>query len=120
VEALLILKFGGVLTHLGKDQAEFLGRNFRLKMYPRGNYYEGRSVQIEPMKPIFEAPGSVHLTLKCDGPLYEFGFNFILRRYSKAAWPTGCFDCTPRTATTSKYTLRTRGGCRSPRRRSPR
>jgi len=28
-EALLILKFGGVLTHLGKDQAEFLGRNFR-------------------------------------------------------------------------------------------
>jgi hypothetical protein len=24
-EALLILKFGGVLTHLGKNQAEFLG-----------------------------------------------------------------------------------------------
>lgn len=39
-EALLILKFGGVLTHLGKKQAEFLGRDFRMRMYPGGNYYE--------------------------------------------------------------------------------
>ena len=36
-EALLILKFGGVLTHLGKNQAEFLGRDFRMRMYPGGN-----------------------------------------------------------------------------------
>lgn len=33
-EALLILKFGGVLTHLGRQQAEMLGRNFRRTMYP--------------------------------------------------------------------------------------
>lgn len=33
-EALLILKFGGVLTHLGRKQAETLGRNFRENMYP--------------------------------------------------------------------------------------
>jgi hypothetical protein len=37
--ALLILKFGGVLTHLGKNQAEVLGKDFRQRMYPRGNYY---------------------------------------------------------------------------------
>ena len=37
--ALLILKFGGVLTHLGKNQAEVLGKDFRQRMYPRGSYY---------------------------------------------------------------------------------
>ena len=36
-QALLILKFGGVLTHLGKNQAEFLGRDFRMRMYPGGD-----------------------------------------------------------------------------------
>ena len=39
VEALLIIKFGGVLTYLGKYQAEALGKAFRVRMYPRGNYY---------------------------------------------------------------------------------
>ena len=39
-EALLIIKFGGVLTHLGKNQAEFLGRDFRMRMYPGGNTYD--------------------------------------------------------------------------------
>ena len=38
-EALLIIKFGGVLTYLGKYQAETLGKAFRVRMYPRGNYY---------------------------------------------------------------------------------
>jgi len=33
-QALLVLKFGGVLTPLGRAQAEALGRNFREKMYP--------------------------------------------------------------------------------------
>jgi hypothetical protein len=33
-EALLILKWGGVLTHAGRKQAEDLGRVFRLVMYP--------------------------------------------------------------------------------------
>ena len=32
-EALLIMKWGGVLTHAGKEQAEKLGRQFRNKMY---------------------------------------------------------------------------------------
>ncbi|XAR51779.1 Diphosphoinositol-pentakisphosphate kinase [Bertholletia excelsa] len=33
-EALMILKYGGVLTHAGRKQAEELGRYFRNKMYP--------------------------------------------------------------------------------------
>ncbi|XP_020202249.1 inositol hexakisphosphate and diphosphoinositol-pentakisphosphate kinase VIP1 isoform X6 [Cajanus cajan] len=34
VQALMILKYGGVLTHAGRKQAEELGRYFRNKMYP--------------------------------------------------------------------------------------
>lgn len=34
VEALLIVKWGGVLTHAGRKQAEDLGRVFRMVMYP--------------------------------------------------------------------------------------
>ncbi|URE18202.1 acid phosphatase [Musa troglodytarum] len=34
VEALMVLKYGGVLTHAGRKQAEELGRYFRNNMYP--------------------------------------------------------------------------------------
>ncbi|CAN7126474.1 unnamed protein product, partial [Brassica rapa subsp. narinosa] len=34
VDALMILKYGGVLTHAGRKQAEELGRFFRYNMYP--------------------------------------------------------------------------------------
>ncbi|KAK3162111.1 hypothetical protein QOZ80_1BG0085640 [Eleusine coracana subsp. coracana] len=34
VEALMVLKYGGVLTHAGRKQAEQLGRYFRNHMYP--------------------------------------------------------------------------------------
>jgi hypothetical protein len=34
-EALLVCKWGGVLTHAGRQQAEDLGKVFRLVMYPR-------------------------------------------------------------------------------------
>eukprot|EP00879_Flechtneria_rotunda_P022005 GHRR01023207.1.p2 GENE.GHRR01023207.1~~GHRR01023207.1.p2 ORF type:complete len:405 (+),score=176.18 GHRR01023207.1:1563-2777(+) len=34
-ELLLILKYGGVLTHAGRAQAEELGKMFRMIMYPR-------------------------------------------------------------------------------------
>ncbi|KAH0922199.1 hypothetical protein HID58_022217, partial [Brassica napus] len=34
VEALMILKYGGVLTHVGRKHAEELGRFFRYNMYP--------------------------------------------------------------------------------------
>lgn len=36
VEALLILKWGGVLTHAGRQQSEDLGRLYRMIMYPSG------------------------------------------------------------------------------------
>ncbi|GFR40431.1 hypothetical protein Agub_g1005 [Astrephomene gubernaculifera] len=35
-EALLILKWGGVLTHAGRQQAEDLGKVYRMVMYPSG------------------------------------------------------------------------------------
>ena len=34
-EALLIVKWGGVLTHAGRQQAEDLGKIYRMVMYPR-------------------------------------------------------------------------------------
>ena len=34
-ELLLVLKWGGVLTHAGRTQAEELGKLFRATMYPR-------------------------------------------------------------------------------------
>lgn len=34
-EGLLILKWGGVLTHAGRQQAEDLGKIYRMVMYPR-------------------------------------------------------------------------------------
>ena len=34
-ELLLVLKWGGVLTHAGRKQAEVLGTAFRAVMYPR-------------------------------------------------------------------------------------
>ncbi|XP_020573009.1 inositol hexakisphosphate and diphosphoinositol-pentakisphosphate kinase 2-like isoform X2 [Phalaenopsis equestris] len=34
IEALMVLKYGGVLTHAGRKQAEELGRYFRNHMYP--------------------------------------------------------------------------------------
>ncbi|XP_024390949.1 inositol hexakisphosphate and diphosphoinositol-pentakisphosphate kinase VIP1 isoform X2 [Physcomitrium patens] len=34
IEALMVLKYGGVLTHAGRKQAEELGRSFRNGMYP--------------------------------------------------------------------------------------
>ena len=34
-EQVLILKWGGVLTHAGRQQAEELGKVFRMVMYPR-------------------------------------------------------------------------------------
>lgn len=31
---MLILKWGGVLTHAGREQSETLGKEFRMVMYP--------------------------------------------------------------------------------------
>jgi hypothetical protein len=34
-EVLMVVKWGGVLTHAGRQQAEDLGKIFRMTMYPR-------------------------------------------------------------------------------------
>jgi hypothetical protein len=44
----------------------------------------GRAVQVEPMKPLLKAPGSMILKLRYDGPLSNFAFNFNSRRYTTA------------------------------------
>ena len=45
----------------------------------------GRVVQVDPVKPVLKAPGSMLLKLRCDGPLSNVAFNFNLRRYSLAS-----------------------------------
>ena len=44
---------------------------------------QGRAVQLDPIKPTLEPPGSKRLKRKCDVPLSNFAFKFELRRYSK-------------------------------------
>ena len=41
-------------------------------------------MQVEPMKPVLKAPGTMLLKLIYDEPLSNFAFNFNLRRYAKA------------------------------------
>jgi len=45
----------------------------------------GTAVQVEPMKPVFEAPGTKCLRLKYDKSLSNLTFNFNLRRYTAAS-----------------------------------
>jgi len=43
----------------------------------------GRAVQVESMKPVLKAPGTLLLRLGCDEPLSNFAFNINLRRYTE-------------------------------------
>jgi len=40
-------------------------------------------VQVDPIKPVLTAPGSILLKLRCDGPLSNFAFDLNVRRYIK-------------------------------------
>ena len=44
---------------------------------------QGRSVQVDPMKPKMTPPGTKRLKLKCDTLLSPSAFKFDLRRYTK-------------------------------------
>ena len=44
----------------------------------------GRVVQVDPIRPMLKAPRTKRLKLKRDGPLFNFAFDFNLRRYSMA------------------------------------
>jgi len=47
----------------------------------------GRAVQVEPMKPVLKAPGTMLLKLRCDEPLSHFPFNSICAATPGAAGP---------------------------------
>jgi len=47
--------------------------------------FQGRVVQVDPIKPELRLPGTKRLKLKYDGPLSKFAFKFNLRRSTKAA-----------------------------------
>jgi len=44
---------------------------------------QGKAVQVDPIKPVLKAPGSVLLKLRNYGVLSDFAFNFNLRHYIK-------------------------------------
>ncbi|GJP50722.1 hypothetical protein CLOM_g9867 [Closterium sp. NIES-68] len=50
-EALMVLKYGGVLTHAGRQQAEHLGRAFREAMYPDGVQRHGAAAAAQHVPP---------------------------------------------------------------------
>jgi len=47
----------------------------------------GRAVQVDPIKPTLNAPGSMLLKRQYDGPASKFAFNFNLRRYTACSPP---------------------------------
>jgi len=42
---------------------------------PYSMYSIGRAVQVDPIKPVLKAPGTILLKLRCDGPLSNAAFN---------------------------------------------
>ena len=45
-------------------------------------------MRVDPVRDTLNAPATRHLILKYDQPVSEIGFNFNLRRYIKAAFPS--------------------------------
>ena len=44
---------------------------------------QGKAVQVDPIKHVSKAPGTILLKLRCDGPLSNVAFKINLRRHSK-------------------------------------
>ena len=42
-------------------------------------------MQVDPIKPVLKALGTIRFKLKCDKPLSTLGFKFNLRRYTMVA-----------------------------------
>jgi len=67
---------------VGRDHSR---RNHPRQSHSRRRAYTtspGRAVHVEPMKPVFEARGTMRLTVRYDELLSKFAFNFNLRRYT--------------------------------------
>ncbi|ONM37417.1 Phosphoglycerate mutase-like family protein [Zea mays] len=91
VEALMVLKYGGVLTHAGRKQAEELGRYFRNNMYPTIatlSFYLVRVVVFF----IGEGPGllRLHSTYRHDLKIYSSDEGRV--QMSAAAFAKGLLD----------------------------
>jgi hypothetical protein len=54
---LQVLKWGGVLTHAGRKQAEVLGAYFRANMYPRCEYNTVESLCLRAGRPKIKNSG---------------------------------------------------------------
>jgi len=57
------------------------GRAAAARVATCGRGPHGRSVQVDPMKPLLKAPGSMLLKLMYCEPLSTFAFKICLRRY---------------------------------------
>ena len=56
---------------------------------------QGMAVQVDPIKPVLKAPGTILLKLRCDGPLSNVAFKFNLRRQLKDLKEVKCrMGCT--------------------------
>jgi hypothetical protein len=87
--ALLVLKFGGVLTALGRVQAEALGRNFRNTMYPPYEQDEDQDGAVRP------GLLRLHSTYRHDLKIYSSDEGRV--QMSAAAFAKGLLDLeTPR------------------------
>jgi len=61
------------------------GRRRRVRGFGiRQRNRRGKAVQVDPIKPVLKAPGSVLLKLRCDKLLSTFAFKLKLRRYNAA------------------------------------
>lgn len=61
-EALVVLKWGGVLTHSGRDQAAELGERFRNTMYP--GWFCCTSTSVADSNKPDEVPSQVTLAMQ--------------------------------------------------------
>jgi WD40 repeat protein len=62
----------------------------------------GEAVQVDPIKPTLQAPGTKRLTLDDDAPLSDFAFKFNLHRYS---WGAGTARCRSTSSTACRQGL---------------
>ncbi|GJM96235.1 hypothetical protein PR202_ga13053 [Eleusine coracana subsp. coracana] len=85
IEALMILKYGGVLTHAGRKQAEELGRFFRNNIYP-DKLSQRETVVVGPL-------GSLLIEHKsCLGRILMLNMIPLRPQMSAAAFAKGLLD----------------------------
>ena len=70
-------------------------------VYAFDSGYDGRAVQVEPMKLMLKLLGTERLTLQCDVLLSTSAFKFNLRRYTTARPAPRIRSCPPRGCMTS-------------------